>query len=154
MSHMDAGISPVRIQRAMPAAVQRFILPAITPKPAAVVSASTARINMPSTSNTNINAQSTNNNSDIMPPPIKKRRTENSTGPAYTISPSCGLLKFELLSEKFFDKTAVRNFVECVPTLLSVSVNESFHEDLERQFVGSGRRIEVCSFAPALRKAS
>ncbi|ORX67139.1 hypothetical protein DL89DRAFT_52816 [Linderina pennispora] len=64
MSHMDAGISPVSIQRAMPAAVHRNNLPAIAPKAVAVVSASTARINTPSTSNTHVNIPSNSNISD------------------------------------------------------------------------------------------
>ncbi|ORX69958.1 hypothetical protein DL89DRAFT_316187 [Linderina pennispora] len=93
MSHMDVGISPIRIQRAMPAAVQRSILPAITHKATTTPSTSTARINMPSVSNTHINSQSYGNISNNVLPPLKRRRTDSNTSPAYAISPYCELLE-------------------------------------------------------------
>ncbi|ORX65146.1 hypothetical protein DL89DRAFT_271353 [Linderina pennispora] len=140
MSHMDASIYPINIQRAMPAAVQRFIMPAITPKTTTIASTSIVWTNYPSASN--------NSYSRLLP--IRGRHIDTSTGPVYPIPPSCELLKFELLSEKFFDRIAIRDFVDCVPTLFSVTVNDAHHEELARHFAGR-RGIEICSFAPALR---
>ncbi|KAJ1949878.1 hypothetical protein FBU59_000949 [Linderina macrospora] len=64
------------------------------------------------------------------------------------IPKNCGLFKFEILSDHYFDEKIVCKIIDELPNLYSVSINESCHDAISEFVATTGRSIDVSTFAP------